>query len=977
MGTSILNPNIVDHSLTNFDGWVRRVQGAAPDYEVTWADYYCGAGGSSQGIEAVPGARVVLASNHWDLAIRTHQYNHPLADHDQADITGVDPRRHPRTDFAWFSPECFPAGTTILTRRGPVPIENVKVGDEVLTHRRRWRRVTRTMSKMAETVIVSGYGHARLETTADHPFYARRVTKQWDNTLRQYRRRYDAPEWVRAGDLKPAPTGSKPGEGHMWSSPTTFGDAGEVPPVRRRGITFDADFWWLVGRWLGDGCLRAPRGDILVTCGHHEANDLGKRLDAVAPASVDGVSGQGELRWLRRDQPTAVVFTASHIGLMEWLRYHFGQRAAGKRIPAWALAMRRDWREALLEGYVSADGGQYTRPEQRDIIQTHTVSRALAVGVRLLALSLGLKASMSVSDKRTEGVIEGRRVNMRPLWRVHWCADPSPSHDQTLVEDGHRWAPVRKVEPGRKDVKVFNLSVDGDESYIVDGIDAHNCTTWSIAKGEKCDYDGENDTDVVDGYLDDGSDDDPERPLSVEAKVRSRVQMRDVVRFSAYHRYKAVIVENVPDILKWKNLDRWIGEMHKLGYKHKVLTVNSAFAQGLGAPAPQLRDRVYVVFWLAKYPTPNWDKWLRPHTWCPKCLEPVRGIFNPKPGKRRPMRYGRGAQYSYRCPKKTCGSDVEPFVLPALSAINLGLPIQRIGDRKRPLKPNTRLRVGAAVMKYRNRPVRTSVPMLVPCGGSWNDSATFADNPMRTRTTRENEAVLATPDVMTLSTSGREGSGAPRHAADTPFRTQTARHEEAVVVAPQQRTSDDGALYVPLRNNGVGRPAAETTLKTIAAGGGHHALVMRYKTGRGDESRATPVTEPVRTLQANGGGAGQAILTWDNGRGLFSYDTGNMRPLSAAMPTQTTIEGDALVEYDSLDDEIDNCSLRMLTIPEINDGMAFRRSYVLLGDAKRDKVTMLGNAVTPPAARDLVACIQEAILGYDYPLHRYDLALAA
>ncbi len=36
---------------------------------------------------------------------------------------------------------CFPAGTPVLTRRGNVAIEDVRCGDEVLTHRARWRRV--------------------------------------------------------------------------------------------------------------------------------------------------------------------------------------------------------------------------------------------------------------------------------------------------------------------------------------------------------------------------------------------------------------------------------------------------------------------------------------------------------------------------------------------------------------------------------------------------------------------------------------------------------------------------------------------------------------------------------------------------------------------------------------------------------------------------------------------------------------------
>ena len=39
-------------------------------------DLFCGAGGSSTGAIQVPGVEVRVASNHWDLAVETHNTNH-------------------------------------------------------------------------------------------------------------------------------------------------------------------------------------------------------------------------------------------------------------------------------------------------------------------------------------------------------------------------------------------------------------------------------------------------------------------------------------------------------------------------------------------------------------------------------------------------------------------------------------------------------------------------------------------------------------------------------------------------------------------------------------------------------------------------------------------------------------------------------------------------------------------------------------
>ncbi len=71
----------------------------------TVTDMFCGAGGSSSGAKKA-GASVIMAMNHWNLAIETHNTNHPEADHDCADISASNPRRYPSSDILIASPEC-------------------------------------------------------------------------------------------------------------------------------------------------------------------------------------------------------------------------------------------------------------------------------------------------------------------------------------------------------------------------------------------------------------------------------------------------------------------------------------------------------------------------------------------------------------------------------------------------------------------------------------------------------------------------------------------------------------------------------------------------------------------------------------------------------------------------------------------------------------------------------------------------------
>lgn len=76
-------------------------------------DVFCGAGGSSNGLEFVvcPECgrqliKVTQALNHWDLAVQAHNANFPDADHDVHDVEDIPASRFRRTPIAWFSPDC-------------------------------------------------------------------------------------------------------------------------------------------------------------------------------------------------------------------------------------------------------------------------------------------------------------------------------------------------------------------------------------------------------------------------------------------------------------------------------------------------------------------------------------------------------------------------------------------------------------------------------------------------------------------------------------------------------------------------------------------------------------------------------------------------------------------------------------------------------------------------------------------------------
>ena len=82
-----------------------------------------------------------------DNAIRGHNALYPqYAGRNYGDIQKIDWKQVPDFDLFTFSSPCFVAGTLIHTEEGYKPIEDVKVGDKVLSHDNRYYAVEMTVA---------------------------------------------------------------------------------------------------------------------------------------------------------------------------------------------------------------------------------------------------------------------------------------------------------------------------------------------------------------------------------------------------------------------------------------------------------------------------------------------------------------------------------------------------------------------------------------------------------------------------------------------------------------------------------------------------------------------------------------------------------------------------------------------------------------------------------------------------------------
>src|SRR5260370_11737945 len=257
---------------------------------------------------------------------------------------------------------------------------------------------------------------------------------------------------------------------------------------------------------------------------------------------------------------------------------------------------------------------------------------------------------------------------------------------------------------------------------------------WSAARGRRRDFDAH--PDLFGEVLPD------------PAADRSRALMWDVPRYLAARAAEgrpvlAGVVENVIEVRAWNRWAEWLSAIRGLRYATRLIALNSMHAQPLVTlAAPQSRDRLYLAYWHESLGrSPDWDRHLRPRTWCQTCETWVAAVqWWKRPGADM-GRYRQ--QYLYRCPNHVCRSAVvKPPALPAAAAIDWADLGSRVGDRARPMREATLARIAAGL-------ARSARPVVVEA--TWRDDA---------------------------------DPGARAHPADVPLSTQTAQQAKALACPP-------------------------------------------------------------------------------------------------------------------------------------------------------------------------------------------------
>jgi hypothetical protein len=279
---------------------------------------------------------------------------------------------------------------------------------------------------------------------------------------------------------------------------------------------------------------------VMICCNHLEADELAAKIKLAGFHAT------------RSKDRTATKFHITSKAFVMFLQ-PFGRGAKHKRIPGWFFTAPQTVQRALWRGWIEADGHVFAS----GVEQGTTVSLALAYGLARVARNgTGRPVAVNRQAVKSTTVIEGREVNQSTQYQIRL----SPSSKEAFIEDGYCWSPTRAVRHVDRIDTVYNIEVEGDNSYTAGSFAVHNCQDVSGAG--------------------------------------KQAGIKEGTRSGLWYEYRRIVSEIRPRFCVVENVasgkGRWLCEvrtdLHALGYATRAYALSAA-----DVGAPHLRRRIFVV----------------------------------------------------------------------------------------------------------------------------------------------------------------------------------------------------------------------------------------------------------------------------------------------------------------------------------------------------------------------------------------------
>jgi len=378
--------------------------------------------------------------------------------------------------FVHYVEGCFLAGARVKTTEGEILIEKITTGHQVFTHKGRYRKVHRTMERPYKgkifTIRYYGDSKAKLQVTEEHPlFVCRRMKKEYRNNAFHL-------EWLRADEIKKDDYLVYPILHKQMKKQFVYDKTLTIPfgygchsGVKTFHLSFDPDFYRLVGYFLAEGHI--DHEHYLTFTFHIKEKEYLEDVKML----LRRYFGKGVLEGKVRNHGQTITLCSTVAA--RYFAREFGSTNRTKHIPLWILESPKEQLQELVKGMWRGDGSYDSR---RNMFRYSSVTKSLVTGFRDAMLQLGIINSINsqkrISPKQTmHNVIISRTCNIlfgQIVGRL--CKNGRKEGSPFYMDEHYVYLPIKSIKATKRETKVFNLSVEDDESYVAEGVVSHNCT---------------------------------------------------------------------------------------------------------------------------------------------------------------------------------------------------------------------------------------------------------------------------------------------------------------------------------------------------------------------------------------------------------------------------------------------------------------------------------------------------------------------
>lgn len=477
-------------------------------------------------------------------------YNNCIANHNLLNIMNVKGKDLEINDtdkyeyILTYSFPCITKDSLILTEKGYIPFEQVKVGDKVLTKSNTWQKVAKIFDNgIHQTGYLNAMGLENIHCTPNHKFYVREMFRKG----KPQKRYFKEPTFKEAKDL-------------------TRKDYLGIPVIQDEVpfYTKDLDFWFMLGMYLGDGWLPKPSNnarEIIIACNEKKLDILKEKLPYEKYKYTYSWNG------------TCYRFRFPNKEIRTFIEKHIGTGCESKKISLEILKLPKEQLLAFYEGYLNSDG--CILKKRFNIRQFNSINKGLIYSFSLIINKLFQRPTSiyKVKVKPTKN-LQGRIINQKDWYQLRFNI-LNKKQDKAFYENGYIWYPFKSYVLDKEE-HVYNMEVENDHSYILQGCISKNCQDLSLA-GKRAGMS----TSQKDGGTRSGLLWEVERILT-ELHTHNRVSMPQIL-----------LMENVPQIHSEKDMPhfiKWMERLEQLGYSNYYKDLN---AKDFGIP--QNRERTFMI----------------------------------------------------------------------------------------------------------------------------------------------------------------------------------------------------------------------------------------------------------------------------------------------------------------------------------------------------------------------------------------------